>query len=287
MFPIIGIIIVTGCVIGGYLLEHGNMAVLMQPIELLIIGGAALGGFIIASPMHVIKSVGSAVIGLFTHTPRGKKEYMDILMLLNGIFYKIRQQGLVSIESDVDSPKDSPLFTKFPNILKNHAAVDLIADTLRTVMTTTIAPHELEALIEQELEAHHEEAITPAHSVNTIADGLPGLGIVAAVLGVVLTMAKIKEPPEVLGASIGAALVGTFLGVLLCYGFVGPMAKHLEFIAAEESQYMNVIKVALLSFIGGGAAPKVAVEFGRRVIPANMKPSFLEMEEAFRGSKKT
>jgi chemotaxis protein MotA len=287
MTIIIGFIIVAGCVIGGYLLEHGNMAVLLQPVELLIIGGAALGGFIIASPIHVIKAVISAVLRLFTHKPYAKKDYTEILMLLNGIFYKIRQQGLVSIESDVDAPEESPLFTKYPFILKNHEAVDLIADTLRTVMTTTIAPHELEALIEQELEAHHEEAMTPAHSVNTIADGLPGLGIVAAVLGVVLTMAKIKEPPEVLGASIGAALVGTFLGVLLCYGFVGPMGKHLEFIAVEDLQYMNVIKVALLAFIGGGAAPKVAVEFGRRVIPVNMKPSFLEMEEAFREAKKT
>jgi chemotaxis protein MotA len=287
MFPIIGIIIVTGCVIGGYLLEHGNMSVIFQPVELMIIGGAAMGSFVIASPIHVIKSVISSFLGMFTHTPRSKKDYMDILMLLNGIFYKIRQQGLVSIESDVDTPGESPLFTKYPKILKNHEAVDLITDTLRTVMTTTIAPHELESLIDQELEAHHEEAMTPAHSVNNIADGLPGLGIVACVLGIVLTMGKIKEPPEILGASIGAALVGTFMGVLLSYGYVGPMGKHMEFIAAEDLQYMNVIKVALLAFIGGGAAPKVAVEFGRRVIPVNMKPSFIEVEDAFREAKKT
>ena len=287
MFPIIGIIIVTGCVIGGYLLEHGNMSVILQPVELMIIGGAALGGFVISSPLHVIKAVISSFIGIFTHKPREKKDYLEILLLLNGIFYKIRQQGLVSIENDVDTPAESPLFTKYPNILKNHEAVDIITDTLRTVMTTTIAPHELESLIDQELEAHHEEALTPAHSVATVADGLPGLGIVAAVLGVILTMAKIKEPPEVLGASIGAALVGTFIGVLLCYGYVGPMAKHMEFIAVEDLQYMNVIKVALLAFIGGGAAPKVAVEFGRRVIPVNMKPSFTEMEDAFREAKKT
>jgi chemotaxis protein MotA len=285
MVIIIGFIIVTGCVIGGYLLEHGNMSVILQPVELMIIGGAALGGFVIASPMHVIKAVISATTGLFTHSPHTKQDYMEVLLLLNGIFYKIRQQGLVSIESDVDTPHESPLFTKYPNILKNHEAIDLITDTLRTVMTTTIAPHELESLIDQELEAHHEEAMTPAHSVSTIADGLPGLGIVAAVLGVILTMAKIKEPPEVLGASIGAALVGTFIGVLMCYGYVGPMAKHMEFIAVEGLQYMNVIKVALLAFIGGGAAPKVAVEFGRRVIPVNMKPSFIEMEDAFREAK--
>jgi chemotaxis protein MotA len=286
MVIIIGFIIVTGCVIGGYLLEHGNMSVIIQPVEIMIIGGAALGGFVIASPVHVIKAVISATVGLFTHTPRAKQDYIEILLLLNGIFYKIRQQGLVSIESDVDTPHESPLFVKYPNILKNHEAIDLITDTLRTVMTTTIAPHELESLIDQELEAHHEEAMTPSHSVTTVADGLPGLGIVAAVLGVILTMAKIKEPPEVLGASIGAALVGTFIGVLLCYGYVGPMGKHLEFIALEDLQYMNVIKVALLAFIGGGAAPKVAVEFGRRVIPVKMKPGFIEMEEAFREAKK-
>jgi chemotaxis protein MotA len=286
MIAIIGIIIVSACVIGGYLLEHGNMSVLFQPVELLIIGGSALGGFIISSPPIVIKAVGSAFARMFTHTPLSKQDYIEVLLMMNGIFYKIRQQGLVSVESDVDSPKESPLFSKYPKILKNHEAMNLITDTLRTVMTTTIAPHELEALIDQELESLHEEAVTPAHSVGVVADGLPGLGIVAAVLGVILTMAKIKEPPEVLGASIGAALVGTFLGVLLCYGFVGPMAKKMEFIAIEDMQYLSVIKVALLSFIGGGAAPKVAVEFGRRVVPGAVKPSFMEMEESMRGAKK-
>ncbi len=286
MIAIIGFVIVTVAVIGGYLLEGGNLSVIFQPVELLIIGGAAIGGFIIASPMKVIKAVVSSTARIFTNKAHTKQDYIDVLLMINGIFYKIRQQGLVSIESDVDSPEQSPLFSAYPQILKNHAAITLITDTLRTVMTTTIAPHELEALIDQELEAHHEEAMAPAHSVGTIADGLPGLGIVAAVMGVVLTMGKIKEPPEVLGASIGAALVGTFTGVLLCYGYVGPMAKNMEFIANQDLQYLNVIKVALLAFIGGGAAPKVAVEFGRRVTPVDVKPTFLEMEEALRTTKK-
>ncbi len=286
MIVVIGFVIVSACVIGGYLLEGGNLSVIFQPVELMIIGGAAIGGFIIASPMKVIKATGSSIAHIFTNKPYTKQDYIEVLLMINGIFYKIRQQGLVSIESDVDSPEQSPLFSKYPNVLKNHAAITLITDTLRTVMTTTIAPHELESLIDQELEAHHEEAMAPAHSVSTIADGLPGLGIVAAVMGVVLTMGKIKEPPEVLGASIGAALVGTFTGVLLCYGYVGPMAKNMEFIANEDLQYLNVIKVALLAFIGGGAAPKVAVEFGRRVVPVEAKPSFLEMEEALRTAKK-
>jgi len=286
MIVIIGFVIVTVAVIGGYLLEGGNLSVIFQPVELLIIGGAAIGGFIIASPMKVIKAVGTSMGRIFTNKPYTKQDYIEVLLMINGIFYKIRQQGLVSIESDVDSPEQSPLFSVYPKIMKNHAAISLITDTLRTVMTTTIAPHELEALIDQELEAHHEEAMTPAHSVANVADGLPGLGIVAAVMGVVLTMGKIKEPPEVLGASIGAALVGTFTGVLLCYGYVGPMAKNMEFIANEDLQYLNVIKVALLAFIGGGAAPKVAVEFGRRVVPVEAKPSFIEMEDALRSAKK-
>jgi len=286
MIVIIGFVIVTVCVIGGYLLEGGNLSVIFQPVELMIIGGAAVGGFIIASPMKVIKATGSSIARIFTNKPNTKKDYIEVLLMINGIFYKIRQQGLVSIESDVDEPVQSPLFSPYPQILKNHAVISLITDTLRTVMTTTIAPHELEALIDQELEAHHEEAMGPAHSVATVADGLPGLGIVAAVMGVVLTMGKIKEPPEVLGASIGAALVGTFTGVLLCYGYVGPMAKNMEFIANEDLQYLNVVKVALLAFIGGGAAPKVAVEFGRRVIPSEAKPSFIEMEDALRAAKK-
>ncbi|HPV50100.1 MAG TPA: flagellar motor stator protein MotA [Smithellaceae bacterium] len=286
MIAIIGFVIVSAAVIGGYLLEGGNLSVIFQPVEILIIGGAAIGGFIIASPMKVIKATGSSIARIFSNKPYTKQDYMEVLIMINGIFYKIRQQGLVSIESDVDAPEQSPLFSQYPNILKNHAAITLITDTLRTVMTTTIAPHELEALIDQELEALHDEALGPAHSISNVADALPGLGIVAAVMGVVLTMGKIKEPPEVLGASIGAALVGTFTGVLLCYGYVGPMGKNMEFIANEDQKFLNVIKVALLAFIGGGAAPKVAVEFGRRVVPVEAKPSFLEMEDALRAAKK-
>lgn len=285
MFAIIGFAIVTVAIIGGYLMEHGNLSVLFQPAELFIIGGAALGGFVVASPLKVIKAVFSATARMFSHKTRTKDDYMEALMLLNGIFYKIRQQGLVSIESDVDNPEESSLFSQCPGILKNHHAITFITDTLRTVMTTTIAPHELESLIDNELESHHEEALVPSQMLSFVADSLPGLGIVAAVLGVVITMGKINEPPAVLGHSVGAALVGTFLGVLLCYGYVGPMSKNLAYIAAEDMQYLNVLKVAMLAFIGGGAAPKVAVEFGRRVIPAGVKPSFTEMEESFRRKK--
>jgi len=285
MLAIIGFIIVSASVVGGYLLEHGNLALLFQPVELLIIGGAALGAFVIAAPVKVMKATISAIVRMFTNKGYDKAEYIGVLLLLNGIFYKIRQQGLVSIESDVDNPEESSLFNQYPAILKNHHALTFITDTLRTVMTTTIAPHELEALIDNELECHHEEALLPSQILSFISDSLPGLGIVAAVLGIVLTMGKINEPPAVLGASVGAALVGTFLGILLSYGYVGPVARNMAQIAAEDLQYLNVIKVALLAFVGGGAAPKVAVEFGRRVIPSDSKPSFVEMEENFRQKK--
>ncbi|MHB9098868.1 MAG: flagellar motor stator protein MotA, partial [Syntrophales bacterium] len=243
MLTIIGSCIVLVAVIGGYLLEHGKLSVLFQPVELLIIGGAAIGGFIIANPPTVIKLVLAAMGKMLRVKKFSKEDYIDILSLLNGMFYKIRQQGLVSIESDVDQPGESSLFKIYPKVTSNHRAINLITDTLRTVMSTTIAQHELEALIDTELEAHENELLVPSKCVNMVADSLPGLGIVAAVLGVVLTMAKITEPPEILGNSIGAALVGTFLGVLLCYGFVGPMGRNLEHLAMDELEYLNVIKI--------------------------------------------
>lgn len=285
MFALIGACVVLASVIGGYLWHGGNLHVLFQPSEYLIIGGAAVGGFIIASPLKVIKAVIGGVLGILSGKSYSKAEYMEVLLLMSEIFSKIRKEGLVSIEADVDNPEASKIFSAYPKFLKNHHAVSLVTDTLRTVMTTSIAPHELESLLDSELEAHHEELLVPSKSVNNIADALPGLGIVAAVIGVILTMAKISEPPEVLGHSIGAALVGTFLGVLMCYGFVGPAARNMECIANEEREYMNVLKVALVSFVGG-AAPQIAVEFARRIIPGAAKPSFVEVEEAIRELKK-
>ena len=285
MFAIIGAVVVLISVVGGYILEKGNLHVIFQPVEMLIIFGAAIGGFIIASPMKVIKSVIGGISNILSGKAYSKADYMEVLLLMSEIFSKIRKEGLVSIEADVDNPEESKIFSNYPKFLKNHHAVSLVADTLRTVMTTSIAPHELESLLDTELEAHHEELMIPSKSVSNVADSLPGLGIVAAVLGVVITMGKINEPPEVLGHSIGAALVGTFLGVLMCYGFVGPAARNLEYIANEEKEYMNVLKIALVAFVGG-AAPQIAVEFGRRVIPGNVKPTFVEVEEAIRELKK-
>jgi chemotaxis protein MotA len=284
MFVIIGFAVVIVSVIGGYVEAKGNIAVLFQPAEYVIIGGAAIGAFLISNPIKIIKATVGSISSIFSSTGHTKIDYIDALMLLNGVFYKIRQQGLVSIESDVDDPEKSALFNKYPLILKNKRAIELITDTLRTVMTTTIAAHELEALIDTELETYQEEILAPSKAVNAMADALPGLGIVAAVLGVVITMGKMKEPPDILGQSVGAALVGTFLGVLLCYGFVGPMAKNLEHSANEKILYLGVLKVSLVSFLGG-SAPKVAVEFGRRVVPSSVQPSFMELEEAMRKKK--
>jgi chemotaxis protein MotA len=285
MFIIIGAIIVLASVIGGYLMEHGNLSVLFQPAELVIIGGASIGALVIASPLKVIINIIKSILKALTGKGYSKADYMDSLLMLSEIFSKIRKEGLVSIESDVDIPEESKIFSSHPKFLKNHHAVNLVTDTLRTVMTTSISSYELESILDNELDAHHEEGVAPAKSLNNVADALPGLGIVAAVLGVVLTMGKMKEPPEVLGHSIGAALVGTFLGVLLCYGFVGPLARNLEQVVSEDKEYLNVLKVGLVSFIGG-AAPQIAVEFARRAIPGHEKPSFLEVEDAIRAMKK-
>ena len=281
MFVIIGAVIVLACVIGGYVLEHGNLHVLFQPVELLIIGGAALGAFIISSPTKVLGQVIKGTLGVFSAKGHSKNDFLEILGAMNVIFTKMRKEGLIAIESDIENPEESELFTKYPGVLKNHHALSFICDNLKVIISANVTPFELENIMELEMEAHHHEAMIPAHSVTKVADGLPALGIVAAVLGVVITMGKISEPPEVLGHSIGAALVGTFLGVLLSYGFVAPVGTLLEHIAEEDMLSFQVIKIALVSFVGG-AAPQIAVEYARRVIPAGDKPSFAELEEALR-----
>lgn len=281
MFAIIGMVVVLVAVIGGFLMEGGNLHVLVQPAELVIIFGASLGGFLIASPSKVVSLVSKSIMTIFTGTGTTKSAYIELLSLLNLIFSKIRKDGLISIEADIENPQKSPVFSKYKTVLSNHHAVDFICDNLKVMITANMPPHELDSLMDIDINAHHHEEITPSLSVAKIADALPGLGIVAAVLGVVLTMGKIDQPPSVLGHSIGAALVGTFLGVLMCYGFVGPMASNLEHQAKEKEIYFEVIKVALVAFVGG-AAPQMAVESGRRAIPGKERPSFAELEKAIR-----
>jgi chemotaxis protein MotA len=285
MFAIIGTLVVTVAVFGGYLMQGGNLSVLWAPAKIVMIFGAAVGGLILGSPAKVLKAVIASVGKILAGKSYSKSDYMEVLLLLSEIFAKIRKEGLISIEADVDNPEASQIFSKYPKFLKNHHAVNLLTDTLRTVMTTSIAPHELESLIDNELEAHHEEAMVPSKSMATMAEAFPGIGIAAAVLGVVITMQYLDQPPAILGPKVGAALLGTFLGVLLCYGYFAPMANNLEHIAAEDKDYLNVIKTSLVAFVGG-AAPQIAVEFGRRVIPGNVKPTFVEVEEAIRQLKK-
>lgn len=285
MFAVIGLIVVLGSVVGGYVLEHGNLSLLFQPVELLIIGGAAVGAFFISSTPRVFSIVLKSLGSVLAPRSQNKENYLELLSLLYQLFSKIRKEGLVSIESDIERPEASPIFRKFPSVLTNHHMLSFICDNLKVIITANIPPHELDNLMDIEIDTHHHQALIPAHSISKIADGLPALGIVAAVLGVVLTMSKINEPPAVLGASIGAALIGTFLGVLLSYGFVGPIATNLESQAEENAVPLQVVKVALVAFVGG-SAPQMAVEFGRRAVADKEKPTFDELEKIVRGKAK-
>lgn len=279
MFVIIGAIVVLCSVIGGFLLEKGNLHVLFQPAEFVIIGGAALGSFIISSPPRVLSLVIKNIFKIFTAKGFSKTFYLELLSLLYQLFSKARKEGLVAIEADVESPQRSALFQRYKNVMAHPELVTYIADNFKVIISSNVPSHELDSLMEIEIDTEHKEQTIPSSSVGRVADGLPGLGIVAAVLGVVLTMQKIDQPPAVLGHSIGAALVGTFLGVLMCYGFVGPISVNLEHLAREQSIPFHVIKTAMVSFVGG-SAPQIAVEFGRRAIPEKEKPSFKELESA-------
>jgi chemotaxis protein MotA len=282
MFVLIGIAVVLISVVGGFLLEKGNLAVLLQPAEFLIIFGAAAGSFLISSPPKVVGMVSKDLASILKAKETTKAQYLELLSLLYQLFSKIRKEGLISVEPDIEEPSKSVLFNKYLKDSSHRGAIHFICDNLKVIISTNVPSHELDSLMEIEIDAHYHEAITPSKMVAKVADALPGLGIVAAVLGVVLTMGKIDQPPMVLGHSIGAALVGTFLGVLMCYGFVGPMATNLEHKVKEEGVYYQVIKVAIVAFVRG-AAPQMAVEFARRAIPSKERPTFNELEKFVRG----
>ncbi|MBI4384339.1 MAG: flagellar motor stator protein MotA [Nitrospinae bacterium] len=282
---LIGCLVVIVGIISGYLLEKGNLHILFQPAEVLIIGGGALGGLIIASSPKTFKAIVASLKVMVTRKPYGKEDYMEVLMLLNAIFTKIRREGLKSLEREMDKPFESELFKPFPRFLKNHHAIHLLSDTFRMIFTTKLKPHQLEALWDAEIETQFENLMLPSKKLGNMADSLPGLGIVAAVLGVVITMQKINSPPEVIGHSVGAALVGTFLGVLMCYGFVGPMSQNLESIALQEKEYLNVLKGIVIPFVAG-VHPNISIEFGRLLIPEEERPSFLEVEDAILKAKR-
>ena len=281
MFAIIGIVVVFGAVVGGYLMEHGNLKVLIQPAELLIIGGAGAGTVLIANPLHILKQIAAGVVTVFKGSKFTKQRYVESLKLVYELLNKARRQGLMSLESDVETPDQSPIFSKDPQFLKDHHVRYFFCDSMRMAISGVEA-FELDQLMDMDLEVLHHEATQPVSSLSTMADSLPGLGIVAAVLGVVITMGALGGPPEEIGHKVAAALVGTFLGILLCYGLIGPIAANMGKAADEERAYLNVLKVLIISFLKG-TAPIMAVEAARRAIPGHVRPTFIELEQACRG----
>ncbi len=278
MALIIGFIIVIASVLGGYVLSHGEIAALWQPFEILIIGGAAFGAFVVSNPWHTIKTVFTTLPSLLVGAKFNKAMYMDLLSLLYDIFDKSRKQGVMSIEGDVDDPHGSEIFTRYPAILKMPAVIEYITDYLRIISTGNMASHELEGLMDLEIETRQTELEEPAHALQKVADALPGFGIVAAVLGIVITMGSLGGPPEAIGTHVAAALVGTFLGILLAYGFVGPMSALMEHMVHAEVKALECIKVSILATMGG-MAPQMAVEFGRKVLFFDVRPKFQELND--------
>jgi chemotaxis protein MotA len=279
MFIIIGTLFVISCVIGGYLMLGGHLAVLYQPAELVIIGGCAIGAFITANNKETILGSISGLRGLLKGPKYKADQYLELLTLQYQVFRMAKFKGMLSLESHIENPEESELFQQFPDFLADHRAVEFFCDYLRLMTLGTDNPIEVEAIIDAELSVSHEHNHGIAHAVNTMAEGLPGLGIVAAVLGVIHTMGSITEPPEVLGHLIGAALVGTFLGVLLCYGFVGPMATAMKGIYDADHNYLVCLKIGILAHLQG-YAPSVSIEFARKALAHNVRPSFAELEDA-------
>ena len=282
MIKFVGFLIVISSVLGGYVLSHGELLTLWQPFELLIIGGSALGAFIVANPMHVVKEVFKAVFHSLMGRRYGQALYMDLLSLLYELFNKARRNGLMSIEEDVENPEESDIFDRYPRITHEPILLEFICDYLRIISSGNLSAFELETLMDQDIETSYQEAEHPAHALSRVADALPGFGIVAAVMGIVITMKSLGGPPGELGLHVAAALVGTFLGILLAYGFVGPMSNALEQEARERVKALECIKTAILAMVNG-IPPQLAVEFGRKTIYSSERPSFSALEEHLRG----
>jgi chemotaxis protein MotA len=278
MLQIIGSLVVVGCILGGFAAEGGHLLALWHPFEILIIVGSAIGAFLISNPVKVVKAAVTGALSL-PKGPRYKREhYVTLLQLMYEILTKIRRDGVMSIERDLEQPHDSALFKKYPHVLADHHMVEFITDCLRLIVGGNLDPQELETLLEYELETHHNEAAQPALAVQKVADALPGFGIVAAVLGIVNTMASLEgSDTATIGHKVGAALVGTFLGILVSYGFVGPIAAAMEHLANEEAKAFEVVKMALIASVRE-YAPSVAVEFARKLLFSEVRPTFADLE---------
>lgn len=282
MLFIIGAIVVIGSVIGGYVMHHGNLAILWQPTELLIIGGAGVGSFLIANPAKIIKAALGSFKLLLKGKPYSKADYIELLVMQYSVFKLMKTKGMLELESHIENPHESALFSQYPKFVHNHHALDFFCDNLRVMTMGMEDQYQMEDLMNAALEQHHNETHQISGAITTLGDSFPALGIVAAVLGVIITMGSITEPPEVLGGLIGAALVGTFLGILMSYGFVSPMGAFVGKYYDDESKYMESLKAGLLAHMKGNA-PAVSVEFARSVIPTVEKPSFAEVEAAQSG----
>ena len=283
MFAIIGIIVVFGAIAGGYLMEHGNIMVLLQPAELLIIGGAASGTVLIANPLHILKKIAKGLGSAFTGSKFSKQRYIESLKMMYDLLNRARKDGLVALESDVESPAKSAIFSKYPAFVKDDHVRNFVCDTMRMAVSGGVEAFDLDQMMELDMDVHHHDASQPVAALSTVADSLPGLGIVAAVLGVVITMGALGGPPEEIGKKVAAALVGTFLGILLCYGLVGPLASSMAKAAEEEHAYYHVLRVLITSFLKG-LPPIMAVEVARRAVPGHVRPTFQEVEKACRAS---
>ncbi len=282
MFSILGILVVFGAVIGGFLMEKGNLAVLVQPAELVTIGGAAIGTMLAANPMHVLKGISGGLIGVLGGPKFPKQRYLDTLKMMFDLFTKARKEGMVSIENDVEEADASEIFKRYPAFLKDHHVRDFVCDTMRMAITGGVSTFDVDQMMDLDMEVHHKCAEQPTSALTTVADALPGLGIVAAVLGIVVTMGSLGGPPEQIGHKVAAALVGTFLGILLCYGLLGPLASAMGKRVVDEHGYYYILRVVMLSFIKG-MSPILAVEMARRAIPGHLRPSFTEVENVCRG----
>jgi chemotaxis protein MotA len=281
MFQIIGIVLLFGLVFGSFIMSGGKMDVIIEaaPHELMCILGAGIASFLISNSMTVIKATGGGFGKIFKGPKWKTNDYRDLLSLLFLLTKTMKSKGVIALESHIEKPNDSTIFQRYPKITKDHFAVDFICDTLRMMTMNLEDPHQVEDAMEKQLEKHHHEGLAPAHALQSLADALPALGIVAAVLGVIKTMGSITEPPAVLGAMIGGALVGTFLGVFLAYGMVGPFATRLTAVVDEEGAFYKIIQSVLVAHLHGNAA-QISVEIGRGNVPSEAQPSFLELEEA-------
>jgi chemotaxis protein MotA len=284
MLTIVGLVVVIVSVLGGFTLAGGNPASLLQPSEIIVILGTALGTIMSSTPMPVLKNTGAKLGQLIKPTPFTKTLYLESLRLLYELFQTARKDGLVAIEAHIEKPKDSALFKKYPSVLHEHHAVEFLCDSMRLVLVGSVPAHDLEGLMDSEIDVHHENESKTAGVLQKVSDALPGIGIVAAVLGIVVTMGAIAGPIEVIGEKVGAALTGTLIGVLFAYGFIGPLSTALEHLNSAEQRYYAFLKSAIVAF-AKGFSPIVAAEFARRSIFSEVRPSFAEMEDAVKRQK--